>query len=121
MAEEKILKNEIISDEELDGVAGGGLTDTARDGMQLYLHGKLSFEQAQNAALIAKTLHDMGYSGYKQTGLLLDNVYTDKSGNVMSGPAFWKKFGEENGVAILKDREARLDKGMLDIAYITEF
>ena len=121
MADEKKFADEVLSDAELDGVAGGGLTDTARDGMQLYLRGYLSFEQAQDTALVAKTLHDMGYSGYKQTGLLLDNVYTDKSGNVMSGPAFWKKFGEENGAEILKDREATLDKGMLEIAYITKF
>ena len=121
MADEKILKDEVMSDAELDGVAGGGLTDTVRDGFQLYLRGFLSFEEAQDASLITKTLHGMGYSGYKQTGLLIDNVYTDKSGNTMSGPEFWKKFGEENGAAIQKDREATLDKGMLDIAYITNY
>ena len=121
MAEEKKIADEMMSEAELDGVAGGGLTDTARDGFQLYLRGQLSFEQAQDTALVAKTLHGMGYSGYKQTGLLLDNIYTDKSGNTMSGPEFWKKFGEENGAPILKDREARLDKGMLDIAYITAY
>ncbi len=121
MAKEDKIANEIMSDAELDGVAGGGLTDTARDGMQLYLRGKLSFEQAQDTALVAKTLHGMGYSGYKQTGLLLDNVYTDKSGNTMSGPEFWKKFGEENGAAILKEREATLDKGQLAVAYITNY
>ena len=121
MAEEKKISNEVMSDAELDGVAGGGLTDTVRDGMQLYLRGFLSFEQAQDTALITKTLHGMGYSGYKQTGLLVDNIYTDRSGNSMSGPDFWKKFGKENGAAIMKDREARLDKGMLDIAYITAY
>ena len=121
MAEEKILKDEVMSESELDGVAGGGLTDIARDGLQLYLRGKLSFEQVKDASLIAKTLHGMGYSGYKQTGLWEDNVYTDRNGNTMSGPDFWKKFGEENGAAIIKDREARLDKGMLDIAYITAY
>ena len=121
MAEEKKIADEVMSEAELDGVAGGGLTDIARDGLQLYLRGFLSFEQAQDAGLITKTLHGMGYSGYKQTGLLEDNVYTDKSGNTLSGPAFWQKFGEENGAGILKDREATLDKGMLGIANITAY
>ena len=112
---------EQLSDEELEKVAGGGFSDIIRDGMQLYLRGKLSFEQAKNPALIAETLHGMGYSGYKQTELLVDNIYTDRSGNVLSGSEFWKKFGEENGAEILKDREATLDKDMLDIAYITKF
>ena len=121
MAEEKKIANEMMSDVELDGVAGGGLTDTARDGMQLYLRGFLSFEQAQDTALITKTLHGMGYSGYKQTGLLVDNVYTDKSCNTLSGPAFWQKFGEENGAAIIKDRESTLDESLLGIANITAY
>ena len=121
MAKEKILKDEVMSESELDGVAGGGVTDTVRDGLQLYLRGKLSFEQMQDAGLIAKTLHDMGYSGYKQTGLLVDNVYTDRNGNPLSGPDFWKKFGEENGAAILKDRESTLDEGILGIANITAY
>ena len=113
--------DEMLSDEQLDDVSGGGLTDIARDGLQLYLRGKLSFEQAQDAELITKTIHGMGYSGYKQTGLLQDNVYTDRNGNTMSGSDFWKKFGEENGAAILKDREATLDEGLLGIAYITAY
>ena len=121
MAKEKILKDEVMSESELDGVAGGGLTDTVRDGLQLYLRGKLSFEQVKDASLIAKTLHDMGYSGYKQTGLWEDNVYTDRNGNTLSGPDFWKKFGEENGAAVLKDRESTLDEGLLGIANITAY
>ena len=121
MANEDKIAKEMLTDEELDKVAGGGLTDTVRDGLQLYLRGKLSFEQVNDTSLIAKTLHDMGYSGYKQTGLLVDNVYTDKSCNTLSGPAFWQKFGEENGAAIIKDRESTLDESLLGIANITAY
>lgn len=118
MKDEKILANEKLSDEELEQVSGGGITDTIRDGMQMYLRGILTLDQATDHTVIAKTLHGMGYSGYKQTGLLEDNIYFDKSGKQLKGPDFWQKFGEETGATIIKDREATLTKGQLELAYL---
>lgn len=118
MKDEKILANEKLSDEELEQVSGGGITDTIRDGMQMYLRGILRYDQVTDAAVITKTLHGMGYTGYKQTGLLEDNIYRDKSGNQLRGPEFWDKFGEETGAKIIKEREATLTKGELALAYL---
>ena len=39
MADEKILKDEVLSDEELDGVAGGNCRHTANDSKLLYDYG----------------------------------------------------------------------------------
>ena len=47
MAKEDKFADEMLSNNELDKVSGGGITDVARDGMQLYLYGKLNFEDAQ--------------------------------------------------------------------------
>ena len=122
MAKEDKFADEMLSNNELDKVSGGGITDIARDGMQLYLYGKLSFEDAQIPEMIAATLYGMGYRGYKQTKPWADNVYVDRSGNKMKGPDFWKKFGEENGLSILKDREEVLaQKKLLCIANITDY
>ena len=118
MKDEKILANEKLSDEELEQVSGGGVTDIIRDGYQMYLRGILSRDQVTDAALITKTLHGMGYPGYKQTGLLEDNIYFDKNGRKLSGPEFWDKFGEETGAKIIKEREATLSEGDLALAYL---
>ena len=40
----KILENEVLNDEQLAKVFGGGFSDTVRDGIQLYLHGKISID-----------------------------------------------------------------------------
>jgi len=119
MIDEKILQNEKLSDEQLENVSGGGVTDNIRDGYQMYLRGKLSYDQITDTAAVAKVLHGMGYTGYKQTGVFEDNIYFDKEGNQLKGPAFWKKFGEETGATIIKEREATLTKGELSIAYLT--
>ena len=118
----KILENEILNDEQLEKVAGGGFSDTVRDGVQLYLHGKISIDEIYDTANITKILHGMGYTGYQQTDLTKDNVYTDKSGNVLSGPEFWKKFGAENGMTISKDRENVVkERGLAGFANIAEY
>ena len=119
MVNEDKFANEMLTDDELDGVSGGGTIEIIRDGYQMYLRGILSYDQVTNADLITKTLHGMGYTGYKQTGVLEDNIYRDKNGNQLRGPAFWKKFGEETGATIIKEREATLTQGELSIAYLT--
>ena len=46
MTDEKILKDEVLSDEELDGVAGGTRIETSKDGDKLYKRRHLSADDA---------------------------------------------------------------------------
>ena len=99
----KILKDEILSDEQLDGVAGGTRLETYRDGNELYKRGLLTEEQALHSAPVRDMLHKMGYTGYKDNGgIINDNIYTDKNGNNISREDFWKNFDAENGTKIIQ-------------------
>lgn len=103
MADEKILKDEILSDEELDGVAGGNRLETFGDGNELYKRGLLSAEDALSSSPVRNKLHSMGYAGYKDNGGIINgNVYTDKSGNTITREQFWKNFDKENGTKIIR-------------------
>ena len=102
MANEK-LKDEILSDEALDGVAGGTRLETYADGEELYKRGLLTEEQSYSSAPVRDMLHKMGYSGYKDNGGIINgNIYTDKSGNTISREQFWKNFDAENGTKIIR-------------------
>ena len=95
--------NEIMSDEELDGVAGGNRLETFGDGNELYKRGLLTEDQSLKSAPVREILHKMGYTGYKDNGGLLNgNVYTDKSGNMITREQFWKNFDAENGTKIIR-------------------
>ena len=101
--EEKILDEEIMSDEELDGIAGGNRLETYGDGNELYKRGLLSAEDAVHSAPVREILHKMGYSGYEDKGGLFNaNIYTDKSGNKISREDFWKNFDAENKTKIIR-------------------
>ena len=103
MAEEKILKDEIMSDEELDGVAGGNRLETFADGNELYKRGLLTAEQALKSAPVRDMLHKMGYAGYEDKGGLLNaNTYKDKQGNLVTRDDFWKNFDADNGTKIIR-------------------
>ena len=103
MAEEKILKDEILSDNELDNVAGGTRLETYDDGNELYKRGLLTAEQAFHSAPVRDKLHSMGYGGYKDNGGIINgNIYTDKQGNIISREQFWKNFDAENGTQIIR-------------------
>ena len=103
MADEKILKDEILSDEELDGVAGGNRLETFGDGNELYKRGLLSAEDALSSSPVRNKLHSMGYAGYKDNGGIMNgNIYTDKSGNTVTREQFWKNFDAENGTKIIR-------------------
>ena len=103
MADEKILKDEMLSDEELDGVAGGNRLETYGDGNELYKRGLLSEEDALHSAPVRNKLHQMGYAGYKDNGgLINDNIYTDKNGNELTRKQFWANFDAENGTKIIR-------------------
>ena len=103
MAEEKILKDEVLSDEELDNVAGGTIIETLQDGNELYKRGLLSEDDALKSAPVRDMLHKMGYAGYQDKGGIINgNIYTDKSGNTISREQFWKNFDAENGTKIIR-------------------
>ena len=103
MADEKILKDELLTDEELDGVAGGNRLETFGDGNELYKRGLLTDEQALRSAPVREKLHALGYAGYQDFGgLTKANIYTDKQGNEISREQFWKNFDAENGTKIIR-------------------
>ena len=103
MAEEKILKDEILKDEQLDNVAGGTRLETLADGNELYKRGLLSEEDILSSSRVRDLLHKMGYSGYVDKGGIMNgNIYTDKKGNVITRDQFWKNFDAENGTKIIK-------------------
>ncbi len=103
MAEDKILKDEILKDEELDNVAGGNRIETFVDGDQLYKRGLLSADDALSAAHVRNMLHKMGYVGYEDRGGLVNaNIYTDKTGKLITRDEFWKNFDAENGTKIIR-------------------
>lgn len=103
MAEEKIFKDEILSDEELDNVAGGTRIETFADGDELYKRGLISAEDALSSSPVRNKLHELGYAGYKDNGGIINgNIYTDKSGNTITREQFWKNFDAENGTKIIR-------------------
>ncbi|MBR2775288.1 MAG: hypothetical protein IKD73_09915 [Selenomonadaceae bacterium] len=102
MAKE-ILKDEILSEDELDNVAGGTRLETFADGDELYKRGLISAEDALSSAPVRNMLHKMGYAGYEDKGGIINgNVYTDKSGNTITREQFWKNFDAENGTKIIR-------------------
>lgn len=103
MADEKKLAEEVMSDAELDGVAGGNRIETYADGNELYKRGLLTEDQSYSSAPVRDMLHKMGYNGYKDNGGIINgNIYTDKSGNTISREDFWKNFDAENGTKIIR-------------------
>ena len=101
MAEE--IKNEVMSDEDLDGVAGGTRLETYDDGEELYKRGLLTEDQAYHSTPVRELLHKMGYGGYKDYGgIEKGNIYTDKKGNIITREQFWQNFDKENGTKIIR-------------------
>lgn len=103
MADEKILKDEILNDAELDNVAGGTRLETYDDGEELYKRGLLTEEQSYSSAPVRDMLHKMGYKGYKDNGGIVNgNIYTDKQGKTITREQFWNNFDAENGTKIIR-------------------
>ena len=67
MADEKILKDELLNDAELDNISGGTRLETYRDGNELYKRGLISAKDVLESAPVRDMLHKMGYTGYKAT------------------------------------------------------
>ena len=106
LAEEKILKDEVLSDEELDGVAGGTRTETYDDGKELYKRGLISREDALSSSGVREALHKLGYKYKDHGGLEIfgakDNEYFNKDGESVSRKQFWNNFDAENGTKIIR-------------------
>ena len=103
MADKNKFADEMLTDEELDGVAGGTRIETYQDGNELYKRGLLSEEDALHSSPVRNVLHKMGYTGYQDKGGLINgNIYTDKAGNTITREQFWKNFDAENGTKIIK-------------------
>lgn len=96
MAEE-ILKDEVLSDEELEGVAGGTRDETYTDGDELVKRGLLSEKDALSSSKVREAIHNLGYEYKDHGGLAIfggkKNEYFDKDGNSVSREDFWKNFG----------------------------
>ena len=106
MKDEKILKEEILSDDELENVAGGTRDQTYADGNELYKRGLLSAEDAFSSTPVRETLHKLGYKYVDHGGLKMfggkGNEYFNKQGESISREEFWKNFDKENGTKIIR-------------------
>ena len=103
MADKDQFADEIMSEDELDNVAGGNRLETFGDGNELYKRGLLSASDAMHSAPVRDMLHKMGYGSYEDKGGLINaNIYTDKRGNTITREEFWKNFDAENNTKIIR-------------------
>ena len=100
-------ENEILSEEELDNVAGGTRLETYGDGNELYKRGLLSADDALSSSKVRDALHNLGYKYEDHGGLAIfgakDNAYFNKNGVSVNREEFWKNFDAENGTKIIRD------------------
>lgn len=71
MADEKILKDELLNDAELDNISGGTRLETYRDGNELYKRELISAEDALHSAPVRDVLHKI--TVYKDNGRIIDD------------------------------------------------
>ena len=106
MADKKILNEEILSDDELEVVAGGTRIETYADGNELYKRGLLSENDALSSTPVRELLHKMGYKYVDHGGTAVfgakNNEYFNKQGVSVTREEFWKNFDAENGTKIIK-------------------
>ena len=101
-----MIDDEILSDDELEGVAGGTRLETYQDGEELRKRGLLSQDDALSSSPVRETLHKMGYKYVDHGGMALfgakNNEYFNKKGESISRDEFWKNFDAENGTKIIR-------------------
>ena len=106
MKDKKILDEEILSDEELENVAGGTIDQTWADGKELYKRGLIDAKDMFNCTPIREKIHNMGYNYVDNGGVALfggkNNEYFNKQGESISREQFWKNFDAENGTKIIR-------------------
>ena len=98
--------DEMLTDDELDKIAGGTGIETFDDGCELYNRGLISEEDIVNFSKVSETLHNLGYK-YKyneEMGIFKSeyNEYFTKDGVSVSRDNFWKNFDAENGTKIIR-------------------
>ena len=111
MAENDKFADEMLTDEQLEGVAGGSKLETIVDGGELWSRGLLPDYAIFFSDLVEAKMHELGYTGYQANGgLLTKNVYTDKNGNRIDGKTLWANFDAENGTKIIHEiKDAKFD------------
>ena len=106
MKNEKFLQDEMLSDDQLEGVAGGTRIETYQDGNELYKRGLLSADDALSSSPVRELLHKMGYKYVDHGGVKMfggkDNEYFNKAGESVSREEFWRNFDKENGTKIIR-------------------
>ncbi|MBQ9442188.1 MAG: hypothetical protein IJU55_04180 [Selenomonadaceae bacterium] len=106
MKDEKILQEEMLSDDELEKVAGGTRIETFQDGNELYKRGLLNGDDALSSSKVREAIHKLGYKYVDHGGVKMfggkDNEYFNKAGESISREEFWKNFDAENGTKIIK-------------------
>ncbi len=106
MLDEKMFADDALSEEELDGVAGGTRLETYADGNELYKRGLISEDDAGSSSKVREALHNLGYKYQDHGGAKLfgakDNEYFNKDGVSVKRDDFWKNFDAENGTKIIR-------------------
>ena len=107
MIDEKILKSEQLSEEDLEKVAGGNSDETFSDGLALYRRGLLNWSEFQDSKTVSELFHKMGYKyvyygGFFKSCGAKDNEYFNKQGESVTREEFWKNFDAENGTQIIR-------------------
>ena len=101
-----MIDDEILSDDELDNVAGGTRIETYQDSEELRKRGLLSQDDALSSSPVRETLHKMGYKYVDHGGMAIfgakNNEYFNKKGESISRDEFWKNFDAENGTKIIR-------------------
>lgn len=75
MTDEKMLKNSVLSDEQLDDVVGGYSAEIADDKARFFQSGHLDSENASDADL-ARVFKEFGVKVELYQGGLLENMYS---------------------------------------------
>ena len=103
MAEEKILNEEQLNDEELEQVAGGTMPETWGDGFYLCDRGLLDRKDVGNVEKIRDVIRSYGYKyeSHKEES----NEYFHKDGSGRSRDDFRINFNKENGTKFIKFTE----------------
>ena len=95
MAKEDKCADEIMSDNELDNVAGGTIAETAADSFELYRRG-LTDKVYVGSERTRRVINFKGNEYKDHGGLFKPNEYYDKIGNPTSRENFWKEFDLQN-------------------------
>ena len=102
------MENKKLNLQELEDVAGGTYYENLEDATELYRRG-LVRNRYVSASVVREKLHSMGYTGFiGNNNPTKGNIYTDKSGKILTREQFWANFDAENGTKIIRPNNVRL-------------